>query len=85
MALMITDQCVNCDVCEPECPNQAISAGPDYYQIDPHRCTECVGYFDTPQCVQVCPVDCIPLDPLHQETQAQLYEKYLVLLRQPAP
>ncbi len=24
MALMITDECINCDVCEPECPNDAI-------------------------------------------------------------
>ena len=43
MALMITDECINCDVCEPECPNQAISMGSDFYQIDPAKCTECVG------------------------------------------
>ena len=63
MALLITDECINCDVCEPECPNQAISMGPEIYHIDPSRCTECVGHFDEPQCVQVCPVDCIPVDP----------------------
>ena len=57
MALMITDECINCDVCEPECPNEAISLGPEIYQIDPDRCTECVGHFDEPQCVAVCPVD----------------------------
>ena len=56
MALMITDECINCDVCEPECPNQAISMGENIYVIDPAKCTECVGHFDEPQCVQVCPV-----------------------------
>ena len=76
MALLITDQCINCDVCEPECPNQAISEGADYYVIDPKRCTECVGHFDTPQCVEVCPVDCIPLDPKWPESNEQLLEKY---------
>ena len=55
MALMITDECINCDVCEPECPNEAISMGEEYYVIAPDKCTECVGHFDAPQCVQVCP------------------------------
>ncbi len=59
MALLITDECINCDVCEPECPNQAIAQGEDIYVIDPKRCTECVGHFAQPQCVEVCPVDCI--------------------------
>ena len=77
MALMITDECINCDVCEPECPNGAISQGPEIYVIDPKLCTECVGHFDVPQCVEVCPVDCIPLNPDIVETQEQLYEKYL--------
>ena len=76
MALMITDQCINCDVCEPECPNQAIFMGEEIYEIDPQRCTECVGHFDEPQCVQVCPVACIPLDPLRVESKEQLLEKY---------
>lgn len=76
MALMITDACINCDVCEPECPNSAISPGEEYYLIDPSRCTECVGHFDTPQCVEVCPVDCIPLNPEHVETREQLQAKY---------
>ncbi len=76
MALMITDECINCDVCEPECPNQAIAMGPEYYLIDPERCTECVGHFDEPQCVQVCPVACIPLNPQHLETREQLQAKY---------
>lgn len=77
MALKITDACINCDVCEPECPNHAISQGPEIYVIDPALCTECVGHFGKPQCQQVCPVDCIPLDPEHEETQEQLMEKYL--------
>ena len=76
MALIITDECINCDVCEPECPNQAISMGDDFYRIDPHKCTECVGHFSEPQCVQVCPVECIPLDPAHIETDDSLWAKY---------
>jgi len=76
MALKITDQCINCDVCEPECPNDAISMGPEIYVIDASRCTECVGHFDAPQCREVCPVDCIPLDPEHVETRENLLEKY---------
>jgi ferredoxin len=59
MALMITDECINCDVCEPECPNDAIYQGDEIYEIDPARCTECVGHFEKQQCVEVCPVDCI--------------------------
>ena len=76
MALMITDECINCDVCEPECPNGAISPGEEIYEIDPRLCTECVGHFDTPQCVEVCPVECIPTDEDNEETEDQLWEKY---------
>ena len=76
MALKITELCINCDVCEPECPNQAISMGPEFYVIDFRRCTECVGHFDKPQCQEVCPVDCIPLDPDHVETREVLFAKY---------
>ncbi|MBL8520598.1 MAG: YfhL family 4Fe-4S dicluster ferredoxin [Betaproteobacteria bacterium] len=76
MALRITDQCINCDVCEPECPNDAIFQGVEIYQIDPGKCTECVGHFDTPQCREVCPVDCIPLDPAHVESREQLQAKF---------
>ncbi len=77
MALMITDECINCDVCEPECPNNAISQGAEIYVIDHSLCTECVGHFAKPQCVEVCPVDCIPFDPDFVESQEVLYEKYL--------
>jgi len=76
MALMITDECINCAVCEPECPNEAISEGDEIFEIDPVKCTECVGHFDEPQCRVVCPVDCIPNDPDHEESRAELQEKY---------
>jgi ferredoxin len=79
MSLLITDACINCDVCEPECPNQAISQGDDYYVIDPKRCTECVGHHAEPQCIVVCPVECIIPDPEYRETPAQLDAKYLRL------
>ena len=82
MALLITDECINCDVCEPECPNGAISQGAEIYVIDPRRCTECVGHFDVPQCVEVCPVDCIILDPGHCETSAELEIKYVRVIAQ---
>ena len=79
MALMITAVCINCDVCEPECPNEAISMGEDFYQIAADKCTECVGHFDQPQCVQLCPVACIPVNPAHVENQQSLMAKYLRL------
>jgi ferredoxin len=79
MSLKITDECINCDVCEPVCPNLAIYQGELIYEIDPNLCTECVGHFETPQCVEICPVDCIPKDPAHPETEAQLLAKYRLL------
>lgn len=80
MALKITDECINCDVCEPACPNHAISQGEVIYEIDPALCTECVGHFDKPQCQRVCPVNCIPFDPDHTETREQLMDKYRKLM-----
>lgn len=79
MALIIGDECINCDVCEPECPNGAISQGEDIYVINPALCTECVGHHDKPQCMEVCPVDCIDKDPDHAEDKDALYQKYLRL------
>ena len=76
MALIITDECINCDVCEPECPNGAITQGIEIYEINPTLCTECVGHFETSQCVEVCPVDCIPLDPDNIESRDELMHKY---------
>jgi ferredoxin len=84
MSLKITDQCINCDVCEPECPNGAISMGVEIYVIDPRKCTECVGHFERPQCVEVCPVDCIPLDPDHVESREVLMAKFEQLERDKA-
>ncbi len=89
MALMITDECINCDVCEPECPNGAIAQGAEIYVIDWKKCTECVGHFDAPQCVEVCPVDCIPVNPDHVESKVTLRLKYEGLMAatkaEPAP
>jgi len=76
MALRITDECINCDVCEPECPNDAISMGDEFYVIDPSSCTECVGHFDEPQCKVVCPVECIEIHPDFKEGQETLMAKY---------
>ena len=79
MSLIITDDCINCDVCEPECPNAAISQGEEIYEIDPNLCTECVGHYDEPQCIEVCPVECIDLDPAHPESREQLLIKFELL------
>ena len=76
MALMITDDCINCALCEPECPNTAIFEGEDIFEIDPDRCTECVGHFDVPQCQMICPVDCIPVDSERLESREDLQLKY---------
>ena len=84
MALTITDECINCDVCEPECPNGAITQGEEIYVIDPNLCTECVGHFETSQCKEVCPVDCIVVDPDHQESKEALQQKYEALIRKTA-
>ncbi len=75
MALRITDLCINCDVCEPACPNTAIAQGEQFYVIDPRSCTECVGHFEVPQCIEVCPVECIELDPAHPESAEELLAK----------
>ena len=80
MALLITDECINCDVCEPECPNGAITQGEEIYDIDPKLCTECVGHFETSQCVEVCPVECIISDPDYAENKEQLQNKYQALV-----
>lgn len=76
MALLITDECINCDICEPECPNDAIFQGEEYYEIEPSKCTECVGHFDESQCTKVCPIRCIIIDPEHVESAIQLKDKY---------
>ncbi len=73
---MITDECINCDVCEPVCPNDAIYQGQEIYEIDPNLCTECVGHYEEPQCVSVCPIDCIPMNPNVIETKEELLAKF---------
>jgi len=76
LALMITDECIACDACREECPSEAIEESDPVYIIDPDRCTECVGFFDEPQCISVCPVDCIVPDPDNVETIEELKFKF---------
>lgn len=76
MALMIGDDCIACDACREECPNEAIEENEPVYFIDPDRCTECVGYYDEPSCIAVCPVDCIIPDPNNVENTDELMFKY---------
>lgn len=79
MSLLINDNCINCGVCVQECPNEAISEGDPFYVIDPNRCTECVGFYDQPQCVEVCPTEAIVPDPDHPETKEELLAKKIRL------
>ena len=72
MATYITEECINCGACEPECPNEAISEGDDIYVIDPKLCTECVGFHDHEACQAVCPVECCLPDPNNVETEEAL-------------
>jgi len=76
MAMKISEECINCGACEPECPNEAISEGEEIYIIEPDKCTECVGFYDEPQCISVCPVECIAVDPDHKESKEELEAKY---------
>ncbi len=76
MALFITNECINCDVCESECPNEAISEGPEVFVINIKLCTECVGHYAEPQCIKSCPVECIFVHPLHRESRGELVLKY---------
>lgn len=79
MALLIEADCINCDMCEPACPNEAIYYGESIYEIDPDKCTECVGHYDDPQCIDVCPIDCIITDPEHKESPQELLKKFKTL------
>ncbi len=76
MALTINADCTACDACVEPCPNDAISVGAPIYLIDAAKCTECVGGHDEPQCITVCPADCIVPDSQHAETRDQLQAKY---------
>jgi ferredoxin len=75
MALIINDECTSCGICIDECPNEAISEGDDIFVINPDLCTECEGFYNEPQCVEVCPVDAIVPDPAHKESKEELLEK----------
>ena len=75
MATIITDECINCGACEPECPNSAIREGDEIYVIEPKKCTECVGHFDEEQCAAVCPVDCCVPDPKQPESEEVLVKR----------
>ncbi|MCL4106740.1 UNVERIFIED_CONTAM: hypothetical protein GTU68_048184 [Idotea baltica] len=75
MAIFITDECINCGACEPECPNNAIYEGDEFYYIAPDKCTECKGFHDEPQCAAVCPVDCCLPDPDREETDEELLSR----------
>ena len=79
MAYIITAECNLCDKCVEPCPNEAITAGDDIYIIDPSKCTECVGFFKTPQCADVCPVDCCVTDPDRQELEPDLLSRAKVI------
>ena len=79
MALLINDKCINCDMCDPECPNGAITFGAKIYEIDPLLCTECVGHYDKPTCKTVCPINCIITDPDNVETEETLWEKFFMI------
>lgn len=80
MALLITTKCINCDMCDPECPNEAITMGAEIYEIDPDKCTECKGHYDKPTCQSVCPItNCIITDPDNVETEEALFEKFVTL------
>lgn len=76
MALKILTACINCDMCEPECPNKAITLGEEIYEIDTDKCTECLGHYDTPTCISVCPIDCIISDPDNIENEDKLMAKF---------
>ncbi|MFC1917031.1 YfhL family 4Fe-4S dicluster ferredoxin [Chloroflexota bacterium] len=76
MTYKITDECISCGACEPECPNEAISEGETIYVIDAAKCTECVGAFDSSKCVEICPVDACLLDSDQQESKEALLEKW---------
>lgn len=76
MAFKITEECIACAACETECPNEAITEGEEIFIIDPDKCTECVGHYDTQQCADVCPVDCCVPDPDHKESRDELLAKF---------
>ena len=79
MALFIEDSCINCDMCDPECPNEAITLGESIYEIDADKCTECIGHYEKPTCVSVCPIDCVKPDPNYIESEKLLLAKFMAI------
>ncbi|MFQ3175164.1 MAG: ferredoxin [Psychromonas sp.] len=79
MALLIKDNCINCDMCDPECPNKAIYFGTEIYEISADLCTECIGFYEKPTCMTVCPINCIIIDPENIESEQQLIDKFAEL------
>lgn len=79
MSTIITQECINCGACEPECPNEAITEGEDVYVIDATSCTECVGFHDKEACQAVCPVECCIPDSTNVESEAVLYARAVKL------
>ncbi|MBK8693862.1 MAG: YfhL family 4Fe-4S dicluster ferredoxin [Deltaproteobacteria bacterium] len=79
MATYITEECINCGACVPECPNEAIAEGGDVFVIDPERCTECVGFHEKEACQGVCPAECCLPDPRHAESEAALAARAVAL------
>jgi ferredoxin len=78
--MLINEECINCGACEPECPNDAITEGDEIYQVESAKCTECVGEYDEPQCVEVCPVDdCVAVNPALVESRDVLQARYEAL------
>ena len=85
MAYKITDECISCGACEAECKNAAISEGETLYVIDPDKCAECVGNFESPKCAGACSVDaCVP-NPDHKASKEQLLEKWRKLYPEEVP
>ena len=76
MVVKITEECISCGACEPECPNKAISEGPSCYVVDPEKCTECIGSFPTQQCIQICPVGAVVFDEHRRESREELLERW---------
>jgi len=76
MAYRITDECLSCGACEPECPNQAISEGPNHFVINPELCTECVGANDSPKCADVCAAGAPKPDQTSREAKRDLLAKW---------
>ena len=79
MATTITEECINCGACEPECPNDAITQGSDIYVIDSELCTECVGFHEKEACQAVCPVECCVPDQNRSEKEADLLARAMRL------